>query len=323
MRESSMVRYWTVCVGVLIAAVLCHEVELCVAGESATTRPAPDRPMSVQASLDQIMEEYRRVHRSRNDQHYQRAEAMFRAALVRAGGHPTRGLVREIVLDLAGQAVIWDAYTKANVSAGNFPVTMMYRIYWRLTPRDLSEKDAALLNKQREALYRIMASLPGRLTKEFGVPRELEGKVGALCRNAMAHYESALASPFLRPCHTPMSEDKFNELKDVMEKEILRLGKALSEKLAADVAKWRRDVAARGGADKPLPKDFGAVLLERQLRTCSGFLTFFHGMAMRKYFMPRFADLTKRKEVFLLGLPDTYGVHYNLTTGFLFWAFPN
>ncbi len=327
MYISSVTRCKSLRCRLFLLTALCLAVQVCGATEPATTRPAttkpaPGRLQSVQASLDQIMVVYRRVHPSRDGQPYQPAAALFRAAFVRAGGRPTCGQVREIARDLAAQAAIWDKYTKANVGVGDFRIAMMYRIYWRLTPPNLSTEDAAKSSEQRKALCQIMAALPGRLTKEFGVPAEIEGKVATLCQRAMAHYNSALASPFLRPCQTPMSKQQLGKLKNVMEKEILRLGKSLSTALKADRDRWRRDVAAGGQVPKPLPRDFGAVLLDRQLKTCSRYVIFLHGMAIRSYFMPRFADLTKRKQVFVLGLPDTYGVRYNLTNGFLFCASP-
>lgn len=275
-----------------------------------------------QFGLGQLMDVYRRVHHSRSQQHYERAEVLFMIALRQSGVSPDSAMGREILLDLEEQAAIWDRYTKANVSSGDFAFTMMYRIYWRLTSDALSAEDRKLLLDQRNALNDIMDSLPSRLINEFGVPSELRGRVLISCQQAMAQYKSSITSPFLRPCQSPMSEGDFDELKSVMEKEILRMGNNLSKKLEDDRANWLRDVDKRGTEGTQRPQDFGAYALDIQMSTCEQYITFIYGMAIRKFYMPRFAALTKSQQVFTLGLPDTYGVHYNMSNGLLFWAFP-
>jgi antitoxin component HigA of HigAB toxin-antitoxin module len=285
--------------------------------DGASKGPASGGSSVADLCATRVLDVFRKAHPGRSDDEYEKARKLFKAAFEKGPENPTEEQMKAILADSTKQAGLWDRYAQMNADPGVLAVVVQYRIFWYLTTPELSESDVAKQNRQRAELVQFMRAIPDRLIKEFGVREELRADVTLECEHAVTEFESAISTPFLRPAQAPLEEQSMKELQDVLESEVVRLGKQLAKEIDANRVQWQREMAMK----RPkLPEDLGAILLQRQQKITSTYITFLYGMGMRKYLMPRFDKMGPQG--FALTPIKSYGVYYNNYRGFYIYIIP-
>lgn len=189
-------------------------------------------------------------------------------------------------------------------------------VYQSLTRPTLTPEQEDLRKRQHEQLVDLMVELTGQLEKAPEVSGMVLRKVIPSLNTAQEHLENFLDADYWRINQVPMPEARFADLEATIRKEFARLSDNMEAQIRGVRDQWAQD-RKRNPAPRN-PARLGQDLLSSEVQIVDRFVTYYYGMAIRKYALGQMSWLRNETGTFSGTAPWGWGTKYSVSNGWLF-----